>query len=320
MTYQRILITGGGGFLGKYVVEELARKYPNAILDIPRSKNLDLKERSDSIKYFNEFKPDLVISIAARLGGIGDNMKYPASYFYENIMIGVNTIDAARLAGVKKIVNIGTVCSYPKVLDAPFKEEDLWSGYPEPTNGPYGIAKKAVAEYAIAVKKQYGMSCVNLLMTNLYGAGDDFRDETSHVIPALIKKVVSAKENNEEKIVAWGDGTPTRDFVYVSDAAKAIVASASIDYELPINIGSGKDISIKNLYNLICQIAGFDGEVFWDTTRPNGQPKRLLDISKAQTLFGFEPNIGFEKGLKLTFDWYMSNRKEIDKLAPKHKN
>jgi GDP-L-fucose synthase len=320
MKYKKVIITGSGGFLGKHVVEAFSKAYPNAKLDLPRSKDLDLKDRDKTIAYFKASKPDIVIAIAARLGGIGDNMKYPASYFYENISIGVNTVDAASISGAKKIINIGTVCSYPKVLVAPFKEEDLWNGYPEPTNGPYGIAKKAVADYSIAVKKQYGMDCVNLLMTNLYGAGDDFRDETSHVIPAIIKKVQHAVINGLNTIEAWGDGSPTRDFVYVQDAAEAIVQSINTDYYKPINIGNGKDISIKELYTIISQKMGYKGKIHWNTSKPNGQPKRLLDISKAQKYFAYKPKVDFETGLQKTIDWYLENKKEIDKLPPKHKN
>jgi GDP-L-fucose synthase len=320
MNPKKIIITGGGGFLGTHLTNLIQNVFPNTQVYIPRSSEVDLRNIDQAHAYFQSIEAELVIAVAARLGGIGDNRKYPASYFHDNIMIGMNTIEAARHSNAKKIINIGTVCSYPKTLPAPFKEEDLWNGYPEPTNGAYGIAKKAVAEYAIAVKKQYGLSCVNLLMTNLYGVGDDFREETSHVIPALIKKIHTAKQNQEKTVVAWGDGSPTRDFIYVTDAANAIVQSINCNYEQPINIGSGKDISIKELYSLICKHMHYEGDVFWDTSKPNGQPKRLLDISKAKNMFGFKPSIDFENGLKLTLDWYINNRSKIDSLAPKHKN
>jgi len=320
MIGNRIVVTGGDGFLGKHVVNFLRVRYPNAEIVVPCISNIDLRERNETISYFIKIKADFVIALAARLGGIGDNQKYPASYFYDNITIGINTIDACRLSGVKKLIIIGTVCSYPKLTPVPFKEEDLWNGYPEPTNGPYGIAKKAVAEYSISVQKQYGLNSVNLLMTNLYGPGDDFRDATSHVIPALIKKIIHAKEACLNSISAWGDGSPTRDFIYVTDAAKAIVTSLEIDYIQPINIGGGSDISIKKLFELICTIVGFKGTVIWDSTRPNGQPKRLLDIAKAKQHLGFLPEVDLETGLKQTIEWYLDNRTIIDNLNPKYSN
>lgn len=320
MSYSKILITGGNGFLGKKVTEECKKQFPNATLITPSSKEVDLRDRNAALNYFKQTKPDAVIAIAARLGGIGDNRKYPASYFYDNMTIGMNSIDGARLCGAKKIVNIGTVCSYPKITPVPFEEEDLWNGYPEPTNGPYGIAKKAVAEYAMAVKKQYGLDCVNLLVTNLYGPGDDFREDTSHVIPALIKKILIAKENGEKEIIAWGDGSPTRDFLYVRDAAKGIVQSLSCEHEQPINLGSGQEVSIKDLFNTIADILNFEGKVVWDTSKPNGQPKRLLDITRAKEWFNFDPQVKFKEGLEQTIEWYLKNREKIDALGPKYEN
>ena len=246
-----ILITGGAGFLGQHVFQEIKSNYPTSQIIVPRSKDVDLRDRESTLAYFSKIKPDIVIGIAARLGGIGDNRKFPANYFYDNITIGINTVDGARLSNASKLILIGTVCSYPKITPVPFKEEDLWNGYPEPTNGAYGISKKAVAEYALAVNKQFGLNVVNLLLTNLYGPGDDFRDETSHVIPAIIKKMIAAKNNNTQEISAWGDGSPTRDFLYVKDAARAIVRSINCSYSNPINVGNGKDISIKALYGFI---------------------------------------------------------------------
>lgn len=315
--YKKILVTGGNGFLGKHVMEELSVSYPEAEVLTFSSSELDLRNREDAINYFKKVAPDAVISVAARLGGIGDNRNFPASYFYDNICIGINTIDASRMADVKKLVLIGTVCSYPEITPAPFKEEDLWNGYPEPTNGPYGIAKKAVGEYAQAVQKQYGLSSVHLLLTNLYGPGDDFRDTTSHVIPAFIKKIISAKEQNLPYIEAWGDGSPTRDFLYVKDAAKGIVLSLRHTDPAPVNIASGQDISIKELYLLLCELIGFKGEVIWDSTKPNGQPKRLLDITKARNYFGYAPDMSFHDGLKESIDWYLKNRDWIDALKSK---
>lgn len=318
MGYSKILITGGNGFLGTKVTEECMKAYPNATVITPSSKEVDLRDRNLALAYFESVKPDAVIAIAARLGGIGDNRKYPASYFYDNMTIGMNTIDGARLSGAKKIVNIGTVCSYPKITPVPFKEEDLWNGYPEPTNGAYGIAKKAVAEYAMAVKKQYGLECVNLLVTNLYGPGDDFREDTSHVIPALIKKILIAKEKGQDEIIAWGDGSPTRDFLYVNDAAKGIIQSLQCAHEEPVNLGSGQEVSIKELFTTIADLLNYKGDVVWDTSKPNGQPKRLLDISRAREWFNFDPQVNFRDGLKQTIDWYLKNRERIDALGPKY--
>jgi len=318
MKSDKILVTGGGGFLGQKVVEELKITYPNSEIIVPRSKDVDLRDRISALEYFESKKADIIISIAARLGGIGDNRKNPAHYFYDNMMIGMNTVDGARLNGASKLISIGTVCSYPKITPVPFKEEDLWNGYPEATNGAYGISKKAVAEYSLAVNQQYGLPVVNLLVTNLYGPGDDFREETSHVIPALIKKILDAKRSGEHKIVAWGDGSPTRDFFHVRDAAKGIVQSIKSDYIYPVNLGSGAEISIKDLYTFLCKFLAFDGEVFWDTSFPNGQPKRLLDISKAKHYFGFNPTISFEDGIKETISWYIANEEHLNTLAPKH--
>jgi len=318
MKTDKILVTGGGGFLGQKVVEELRKNYPNSEIIVPRSKDLDLRDRLQALAYFNEQKADVVIGIAARLGGIGDNRKNPAHYFYDNMMIGMNTVDGARLSGASKLVLIGTVCSYPKITPVPFKEEDLWNGYPEATNGAYGISKKAVAEYSLAVNQQYGLPVVNLLVTNLYGPGDDFREETSHVIPALIKKILDAKRRGEKTITAWGDGSPTRDFFHVRDAAKGIVQSINSTDIYPTNLGSGAEISIKDLYTFLCKFLEFDGEVFWDTNYPNGQPKRLLDISKAKNDFGFNPEISFEEGIKETIEWYIENENYLSQLPPKH--
>ena len=314
-----ILITGGAGFLGQHVFQEIKSNYPTSQIIVPRSKDVDLRDRESTLAYFSKIKPDIVIGIAARLGGIGDNRKFPANYFYDNITIGINTVDGARLSNASKLILIGTVCSYPKITPVPFKEEDLWNGYPEPTNGAYGISKKAVAEYALAVNKQFGLNVVNLLLTNLYGPGDDFRDETSHVIPAIIKKMIAAKNNNIKEVSAWGDGSPTRDFLYVKDAARAIVRSINCSYSNPINVGNGKDISIKALYGFIKDKVNFEGSVNWDTSYPNGQPKRLLDISKAREHFGFEPKTSFELGIDQTIEWYLKNEKELATLTTKYK-
>ena len=318
MKIEKILITGGAGFLGQHVVNSVKQEYPAAQIIVPRSKDVDLRDRNQTLDYFKQIKPNVVVGIAARLGGIGDNRKYPAYYFSDNMMIGMNTIDASKRYNINKLVLIGTVCSYPKYTSVPFVEEDLWKGYPEPTNGAYGISKKAVTEYALAVNKQFGLQVVNLLLTNLYGPGDDFREETSHVIPAIIKKMLEAKRNNDKNVVAWGDGTPTRDFLYVKDAADAITKSIKCDYIHPINIGNGKDISIKNLYKYIQEKLQYSGCVNWDKSHPNGQPKRLLNISKANEYLKFYPQTTFEQGIDETIEWYLKHEGHLSKLSSKY--
>ncbi len=310
---KRILITGGNGFLGKEVIGALKRY--NVIEEniiAPRSTEYDLRNLDAAIEMLEKYKPQIVVHLAARLGGIGDNMAHPAAYFYDNMMLGLNIIEASRRTKIEKLVNIGTVCSYPKIVSAPFKEEDLWNGYPEETNAPYGVSKKAVMVYADAVTREYGMPTINLLVTNLYGPGDDFREQTSHVIPAIIKKMDNARRNNDAKIIAWGDGSPSRDFVYVSDAADGIVRAAALhDDAGPINIGSGKEITILELMEILKEETEFKGEIKWDTLKPNGQPRRLLDISKAKAAFGFDPIINFRTGLKNTYKWYLEHYDEI---------
>ncbi len=316
---KRILITGARGFLGQHVVKAFLKKgVPESQIIAASSSEADLRNREEAHALIQELAPDVVISLAARLGGIGDNRSHPADYFYDNLMIGINTIEACRTNGVEKLVNIGTVCSYPKIVDVPFREEDLWNGYPEETNAPYGIAKKSVVEYGRAVYNQHGFQNVNLLLTNLYGPGDDFREETSHVIPAIIKKTLRAKEKGESRITAWGDGSPSRDFLYVEDAADAIILAAeNYNEPQPINVGSGQEVSIRHLIERIKQELGFKGDIFWDTSRPNGQPRRILDTSKAEKYFGFRAKTNFDVGLRRTIDWYLRNRKEIDSLKPK---
>ena len=307
---KKIFVTGGNGFLGSHVMN-----YLNEVLGMEseiftvHSKQCDLRDSAQINDYFNEKKPDVVISIAARLGGIGDNVTNPADYFYDNIMIGMNVINSSYKFNVKRLVTIGTVCSYPKITPTPFKEEDLWNGYPEETNAAYGVAKKAVAVYAQAMEIQHKFPSCHLLLTNLYGPGDDFRDKTSHVIPSLIKKIESAKKSGDRKIIAWGDGSPSRDFLYVKDAAKCIVLAAEkCTYSQPINLGSGEEVTIRQLFKDLINLSRHDIDVEWDITKPNGQPRRLLDITKAKLLFNFSPETKFKDGLENTYKWYKENQ------------
>ncbi len=302
-----IVVTGGGGFLGKQVVNALENKGYHNIF-VPRSKDYNLVEKKDVERLYKETKPDVVIHLAAKVGGIGANLSNPGSFFFENLMMGVQMIEIGRLSGLEKFVAIGTICAYPKFTPPPFREDDLWTGYPEETNAPYGLAKKMLLVQSQAYRQQYGFNSIFLLPVNLYGPSDNFDPESSHVIPALIKKIVEAKQKGEKRIVAWGTGTVTREFLYVDDAAKGIVlATEKYNKADPINLGAGFEISIKNLAELICELVGFDGEIEWDTLRPDGQPRRCLDTNKAKDEFGFEARTNFRKGLKKTIDWYTSN-------------
>jgi GDP-L-fucose synthase len=260
-------------------------------------------------RLYQEAKPDVVIHLAARVGGIGANMKNPGSFFYHNLMMGIQTMEEGRLFGVEKFVAIGTICSYPKFTQVPFKEEDLWNGYPEETNAPYGLAKKMFLVQSQAYRRQYGYNSIYLLPVNLYGPGDNFDPDSSHVIPALIKKVFDARDKGEKSIVAWGSGKASREFLYVEDAAEGVVlATEKYNKADPVNLGAGFEISIKELAGLICELAGFDGVVEWDVSKPDGQPRRCLDTSRAKDEFGFEARTDFRKGLKRTIDWYKSSR------------
>ncbi len=260
-------------------------------------------------KLFDDAKPDVVIHLAARVGGIGANMKNPGIFFYENLMMGVQMMEQGRLSGIEKFVAIGTICAYPKFTPVPFKEENLWNGYPEETNAPYGLAKKMLLVQSQAYRQQYGFDSIYLLPVNLYGPGDNFNPEFSHVIPALIKKVFDAKDKDEKRIVVWGTGKATREFLYVEDAAEGIVlATEKYDKSDPVNLGAGFEITIEQLANLICELSGFDGKIEWDTSKPDGQPKRCLDTSRAKKEFGFEAKTSFREGLKRTIEWYANNR------------
>jgi GDP-L-fucose synthase len=304
----RILVTGGAGFLGTYVVEKLFYVGLKGI-KVLRSASTDLRVRNQVEKLFYECQPDVVIHLAATVGGIGANMASPGSFFYDNMIMGMNLIECSKNYGVKKFIHIGTVCAYPKNCPVPFKESDIWNGYPEETNAPYGIAKKALFVMLDAYHREYNFNSSILVPSNLYGPGDNFKPESSHVIPAIIKKMVEAKESGASSVTCWGTGNATRDFLYVENAADAIVKSVSIDTgSCPINLGSGSEISIRDLTNLIAAKVGFSGEIVWDSSKPDGQPRRLLDISLAQQVLGWNPTTTFDDGLTRTIDWYLANR------------
>ncbi len=305
---KRILVTGGAGFLGKYVVQKLGDKGCKKI-SVPRSKDYDLVEMEAVKKLYEDAKPGIVIHLAAKVGGIGANMKNPGSFFYDNLMMGVQMVEQGRLFDVEKFVVIGTICAYPKFTPVPFKEEDLWSGYPEETNAPYGLAKKMLLVQSQAYRKQYGFKSIFLLPVNLYGPGDDFDPSSSHVIPALIKKMVNAKEKGEKQITAWGTGKATREFLYVEDAAEGIVlATERYNRGEPVNLGAGFEISIKDLVALIAKLTEYEGDIVWDTTKPDGQPRRRLDTQRALQEFGFKAETSLEEGLRKTIEWYKDKR------------
>jgi GDP-L-fucose synthase len=308
----RILVTGGAGFLGQQVVERLEERGCGEIF-VPRSKDYNLVDMEAVKRLYRDAKPDIVIHLAAKVGGIGANMQNPATFFYENLMMGVQLIEQGRLSGLEKFVTIGTICAYPKFTPVPFKEEKLWDGYPEETNAPYGLAKKMLLVQSQAYRQQYGFNAIYLLQVNLYGPGDNFNPEYSHVIPALIRKVFDAKAKGEKKIVAWGSGRATREFLYVEDAAEGIVlATEKYNKPEPVNLGAGFEISIKDLAELICELAGFHGRIEWDTSKPDGQPRRRLDTSRAEKEFGFRARTDFRQGLKKTIEWYARERPQGD--------
>jgi GDP-L-fucose synthase len=309
---KKVLVTGGAGFLGSFVVEKLKEKgVSDENIKIPRSGNTDLRIWENCAGVVKDV--DIVIHLAAKVGGIGYNQKYPGSLFYDNAIMGIQMIEAARQENVEKFVAIGTICAYPKFTPVPFREEELWNGYPEETNAPYGLAKKMMLVQSQAYRQQYGFNSVYLLPVNLYGPGDNFDPESSHVIPALIKKIIDAKESEKDHIVVWGTGKATREFLYVEDAAEGIIlATGKYNKGDPVNLGSGFEISIKELIELITEIAGFDGEIRWDTSKPDGQPRRCLDVSKAKEEFGFEAKVGFTEGVERTIEWYKT--KKEDKL------
>jgi len=307
-TEKRICVTGGAGFLGTYLIKHLRKRGAENIF-VPKIEDYDLVQQDAIQQMLTDSNPEVIIHLAAHVGGIGANREHPAEFFYDNLMMGVQLLHQAYEFGVEKFVAIGTVCAYPKFTPVPFSENDLWKGYPEETNAPYGLAKKMLLVQSQAYRDQYGYNSIFLLPVNLYGPGDNFNPRTSHVIPALIRKCIEAKEQGQDHIVVWGDGSPTREFIYVKDAARGIALAAErYNQSLPVNIGSGFEISIKDLVEKIARMTGFDGRLVWDTSKPNGQPRRALDISRARELFGFEAHTDFDEGLQKTIDWYLKNR------------
>jgi len=300
------MVTGGSGFLGTHLVERL--KASGHEVFVPRRSDDDLTVGESVAQLFEQTKPDRVFHLAAEVGGIGANRANPGRYWYANLMMGVNVLEQCRLHEVEKLVIAGTICSYPKFAPVPFREEDLWDGYPEETNAPYGVAKKALLVGAQAYREQYGMNTVYLLPVNLYGPRDNFDLETSHVIPALIRKMIEAKENNRDEVWLWGDGSPTREFLYVEDCAEGILlASERYDGGDPVNLGTGEEIAIRDLAAMIAEATGYEGEIIWDDTKPNGQPRRKLDTSRATERFGFTARTPFREGLEHTIGWFNEN-------------
>jgi GDP-L-fucose synthase len=299
----RVLITGGGGFLGSHLVERVRGEGIDPF--VARRRDYDLTRAGDVERLFETAKPELVIHLAAEVGGIGANRENPGRFWYANLMMGANVLEQSRVSKVGKLVLLGTICSYPKFAPVPFREDDLWNGYPEETNAPYGVAKKALLVGAQGYREQYALDSVYLLPVNLYGPGDNFDLRTSHVIPALIRKMVEAQERRENEIVLWGDGSSTREFLFVEDAAEGIwLAAQRYDGSEPVNLGTGSEISIRELAELTAELTGFDGEIVWDTTKPNGQPRRQLDVSRAEELFGFRAHTQLRDGLERTVSWY----------------
>jgi GDP-L-fucose synthase len=301
---RRVCVTGGAGFLGSFIVEKLHAR--GADVFVPTIEKYDLTKIDSIRQMYDDSRPDLVIHLAAQVGGIGANREHPAEFFYNNLMMGVQLIDEAYRRKIAKFLALGTICAYPKFTPVPFKEEDLWGGYPEETNAPYGLAKKMLLVQSQAYRDQYGYNSIFLMPVNLYGPRDNFNPESSHVIPALIRKCLEAKQAGKESIEVWGDGSPTREFLYVEDAAEGILLAAEkYNSSEPVNLGSGMEISIKDLITLIAKLTGFKGELVWDTSKPNGQPRRRLDVSRAEREFGFKAQVDFEEGLRRTIDWYV---------------
>jgi len=302
--YQRVTITGGAGFLGRFVIEKL-QAYDGVEVFVPRSRDYNLIEKADIDRMLDDSQPDLVIHLAAVVGGIRHNQKNPGRFFYDNLMMGVQLIEQSRLRGIKKFVATGTVCAYPKFTNVPFKEDDLWKGYPEETNAPYGLAKKMMLVQSQSYREQYGFNSIFLLPANLYGPGDNFDLETSHVIPALIRKCIEARRSQAQFVEVWGTGKVSREFLYVEDCADGIVkAAAAYNESDPVNLGNGREVEIKDLVETIGRLTGFAGEIKWQSDKPEGQPRRQLDTARAFEKFGFRARTSLEEGLKRTIDWY----------------
>lgn len=306
---KRICVTGGAGFLGTHLIKDLRQRGAQEIF-IPTIEEYDLVDPGAIHRLLVDSDPDVIIHLAAHVGGIGANLAHPAEFFYDNLMMGVQLMHQAYERNVEKFVAIGTVCAYPKYTPVPFKEDDLWIGYPEETNAPYGLAKKMLLVQSQAYRAQYDFNSIFLLPVNLYGPGDNFDPKSSHVIPALIRKCVEAQERGDDTIIVWGDGSPTREFIYVEDAARGIaLATERYNQSKPVNVGSGFEISIKDLAEKIARMTGFTGKLVWDTSKPNGQPRRALDTSRAKEKFGFEAQTDFDEGLQKTINWYRENRR-----------
>jgi len=308
---KRVVVTGGAGFLGSFVVDRLRAKGCRDIF-IPRSKDYDLVRMEAVQQLYADAQPDLVVHLAARVGGIGANQANPGRFFYDNLMMGTQLIEVGRQRGLKKFVALGTICAYPKFAPVPFKEDDIWNGYPEETNAPYGLAKKMMLVQSQAYRQQYGFNSIVLFPVNLYGPRDNFDLQTSHVIPALIRKCVEAKESGAAALTLWGDGSPSREFLYVEDAAEGVLLAAeSYDDSEPVNLGTGEEITIRNLADLVASEVGYRGTIKWDTTKPNGQPRRCLDVTRAKEQFGFRARHSLPEGLKKTVAWFQTHRHEL---------
>ena len=312
---KRVVVTGGAGFLGSVVVAQLRQQGCRDIW-VPRSQDYDLVQMDAVRRLYDDAAPDIVLHLAARVGGIGANQANAGRFFYDNLMMGTQLMEVGRQRGLEKFVALATICAYPKYTPVPFREDDLWSGYPEETNAPYGLAKKMMLVQAQAYRQQYGFNAIVLFPVNLYGPGDNFDMQTSHVIPALIRKCVEAQAKDEPRVVLWGDGSPSREFLYVDDAARAILMAAKhYNGHEPVNIGTGEEITIQNLAHLIADEVGYKGELVWDTGKPNGQPRRCLDTTRAKQLFGFEAAMKLRAGLRTTIGWFQANRESFREVV-----